>query len=177
MTKKKQPVTKEEILQIEKYIYELQKFCTIAEIVKDASIEQLKSLYREIEYMRMALSIYKKLYPKEKPVIGWCLDEIKDGHNYIKYDVFSSAESAGYILREVPSKITAMCKGTRSTPLIKRALPEPVKTGNNQIRLISKGWKFVYKEDFDKNPDNRELVFDPGDSFFKFKTVNYSEKG
>jgi hypothetical protein len=175
MTKKQTPLSREDILQLEKYTYELQRFTEQAEILKDVNMMSFNQIMREIHYMSMALSIYTKLYPNDEPVVGLCLDDVKKEDNYLKYWFFSSAESAAYIIDESERKVKMMCEGTRSTVLAQKALKVPVVEESGNKRYKSRGWKFLYKKDFDNNPDNSELVYSPASSVFKLKTIKYSE--
>lgn len=176
MTKNKDIISKDDILQIEKYIYELQRYTEQVDIMKDVSMPKYDNIVREINYMSMGLSIYKKLFPKDIPVMGLCLDDIKKEDKYLKYWVFSSAESAAHILKDDAKKITMMCKGVRSKPVAQYGLEKPIENSDGSLRYLTRGWKFMYKEDFDKNPDNSELFYSPASSIFKLKTVKYSEK-
>ena len=82
MTKNKDIISKDDILQIEKYIYELQRYTEQVDIMKDVSMPKYDNIVREINYMSMGLSIYKKLFPKDMPVMGLCLDDIKKEDKY-----------------------------------------------------------------------------------------------
>jgi hypothetical protein len=174
MTKLK-PVSREELLQLEKYSYELQRFTEQAEILKDVNIMSFNSIMREIYFISMAISIFQKLYPDEEPVVGLCLDDIEEDDTYLKYWFFSSCESAGYIIRDSPRKIEMMCEGTRSTVIAQKALDKPIKLKNGGLRYKTRGWKFLYKKDFDNDPDNSELHYSPSSSVFKLKKIKHSE--
>ena len=176
MAKHKLPVTQEEVLQLEKYVYELHRYTQTAEVMKDMETDKVHKLLIEVQYIQMALNIYSKLFPKKKAVIGYSIDETKKEHKYIKYWLFSSAESAGYILNEIPQRIELMCKGKRKTPVVKQSLRKPIRLENGNLRYITQGWIFMYKEDWDKKgSQDFDLVFNPGSSCFKFKNI-YEEQ-
>ena len=64
MAKHKLPVTQEEVLQLEKYVYELHRYTQTAEVMKDMDTDKVHKLLIEVQYMQMALNIYSKLFPK-----------------------------------------------------------------------------------------------------------------
>ena len=176
MKKEKTAITKEEILSIEKYAYELQRYSEQAEVLKDISIISFNNIVYEINYIKMVLNIYENSHPGSNPIAGLCLDDVKKEDTYLKYWFFSSPETAGEIIGEAPSKIILMCEGKRTQPLGQIALKESVTDSKGNRRYKTKGWKFLYKEEFDMNPDNSKVVFSPASSIFKLKTIKYSDE-
>ena len=169
MSKKAQPISRNDLYQIEKYIYNLILFSEAPEFILDEKINKVHAVMREIEYMRMTLNIcmhWFKHDPGEQPVVAWNLDNINEKCEYQKYWFFSSVKAAAYILNGKTRDIKSLCEGTRHIPTLRTNLPKPIRVKGGNLQYKSKGWLFRYKDKWDDNPDNVYRVFDPSSPLF-----------
>ena len=179
MSKKTFPISHSDLYQIEKYLYNLILYSETAEFVLDEKLHKVHAIMREIEFMRMALSILLHIYkndPGEKPVVAWSLDNPNEDCDYQKYWFFSSIKAAAYILDGEPRHIKSLCEGKRTTAVLRKALAEPVKLKGGNKQHTTKGWMFRYKDEWDDCPDNIKRVFDPKSPLFEIKNLKYNEE-
>lgn len=150
------PVTRDQLRQLEHYLFALCRLIDTAEFQKDTpSLEQNKILV-EIGFIAMAVDILHSTFRGtggEIPIVGWELKNPDKEYGFIKVYHFSSAALAGQCLKINKSHIGSVCRGERNS---------------------AGGWCFKFKAEYE---EEESYSFDPNSPKFELIPINNGKEG
>ena len=151
-------ITRDNLQQLEHYLYGLTRYIDSAEFQKDTdSLTQRKILY-EVGFITMAIDILKRTFKgtgNEVPIVGWEEKNPDIKFGFMRVWHFTSSAIAGKILNINKSHITAVCRGTRKT---------------------AGDWCFKYKTEYNKSIEDELYNFDPNSPRFEIINIANEKK-
>lgn len=111
-------ISREELQQLEHYLFALTRFVDTADFQKDTSSQKQQKVINEMGYITMAIDILKKTFVGtgcEKPIVGWEIKNPDKEFGFMRVWYFSSSAAAGRILNINKSHISAVCRGGRKS--------------------------------------------------------------
>lgn len=149
-------ISRDDLQQLEHYLYVLARYIDTAEFQKDISSQAQGKLLNEMGYITMAIDILKKTFTgtgNDIPIVGWEVKNPDDEYGFFKLWHFTSAATAARILGLNNSHIGSVCRGVRQS------------TG---------GWAFKFKAEYE---EEEVYSFDPNSPRFEIiKTSNGKEQ-
>jgi len=145
------PVTRDQLRQLEHYLFALSRYTDTVEFQKDIDSRQQRKILYELGYMQMAVDILKNVLAGtggEVPIVGWEAKNPDEKHGFIKIYHFSSAALAGQCLNINKSHIGSVCRGDRAS---------------------AGGWCFKYKSEYE---EEEAITFDPHSPTFDLITIS-----
>lgn len=149
------PVTRDQLRQLEHYLFALSRFIDTAEFQKDVDSMTQKKILHEMGYMTMAVDILHNTFRGsggEVPIVGWELKNPDKEYGFIKVYHFSSAALAGECLNINKSHIGSVCRGARKS---------------------AGGWCFKYKSEYE---EEEAYSFDPNSPRFELIPIDNGKK-
>ena len=111
-------ISRDELQQLEHYLYALCRYTDTADFQKDTNSQQQAKVMREMGYITMAIDIIKQTFKgtgTDIPIVGWELKNPDEKYGFLKIWHFSSAAAAGRMLNINKSHIGSVCRGARKS--------------------------------------------------------------
>jgi hypothetical protein len=94
-------ISRDDLQQLEHYLYALCRYTDTPDFQKDTSSQKQGKIMREMSYIIMAIDIIKQTFKNtgtDIPIVGWETKNPDEPYGFIKVWHFSSAAAAGRIL-------------------------------------------------------------------------------
>jgi len=151
-------ISRDNIQQLEHYLYALTRFIDSTEFQKDTNSQLQGKILHEVGYITMAIDILKRTFVgtgNEVPIVGWEVKNPDEAFGFMRIWHFSSAATAGRILNINNSHIGAACRGARKT---------------------AGGWNFKFKAEYEEVDADELYNFDPNSPRFEIIKISNDEK-